>query len=91
MMVPIDIPTAGDLRQIREWLRLSQAELGTVLGFGPKAERVVRRWETDSTFRPTPLAWAAIRFLVIVVDLYRAMAAGPAKDKLSALLPEVVR
>ena len=91
MMIPIDIPTAGDLRQIREWLRLSQSELGTVLGFGQKAERVVRRWETDETFRPTPLAWAALRFLVIAVDLHRAMADGHARDRIAALLPEAVR
>ena len=88
MMVPIDIPTAGDLRQIREGLGLSQSEFGSVLGFGPKAERVVRRWEDDEAFRPTPLAWAAIRYLVMLLDLYGQLPTGPRTDKIRRLLPE---
>lgn len=91
MMVPFDIPAAGALRRIRVGLGLSQSEFGTVLGFGPKAERVVRRWEADDAFRPTPLAWAAVRYLVMLMDIYGRLPPGPRKEEISGLLPECLK
>lgn len=91
MLVPLDVPTSGDLRRIREGLGLSQSEFARALGFGVRADRVIRRWEDEEGFRPTPLAWAAIRYLVIVVELYGQMPAGDRKGKIRNLLPEVLQ
>lgn len=57
------IPPPDELRRIREGLGLSQAEFAAALGFGPNGARTVRQWEQDQGFKPTGLAWAAIRYL----------------------------
>jgi DNA-binding transcriptional regulator YiaG len=93
MQVSTAIPTNSQLRQIREHLGLSQAELASALGFRPqRGEHTVREWETDPDFHPTPLAWCALRYMLMVVEIYRETdAESPAHAKISRLLPETLR
>lgn len=92
----IDPPTAGDLRLIREGLGLSQTELAGALGFGPNGAQTVRAWEygekDGKPFWPTPLAWAALRYLVMVVEMYQRMDRESENSaRIRRLLPECLR
>lgn len=88
MVITSAIPTGPELRQIREHLGLSQNELSDALGFGSRGARTIRNWEQDPTFRPTPLAWCALRYLLTVVEIYKEMdRESPAHAKISRLLP----
>jgi DNA-binding transcriptional regulator YiaG len=92
MLVTTAIPDAGKLREIRERLGLSQPELAAALGFGVNGDRTVRSWEQDTDFRPTPLAWAALRYMLMVVEIYREIdKESSASAKIARLLPEALR
>lgn len=69
-MLPLDpVPAPDELRQLREEIGLSQAELATELGFGPNGPDVVRAWEigmrNGKPCAPTPLAWRCFRLIVV--------------------------
>lgn len=92
MLVSTAIPCSTELRVIRERLGLSQDELASALGFLQNGERTVRSWEQDPDFRPTPLAWSALRYLLMVVEIYREMdKESSASAKIARLLPEALR
>lgn len=89
--IPKDAPYASQLRLLREDLGLSQAELADALGFGPNGERVVRSWENGDQ-QPNPTSWKAMRYLAILVAVYRGM--DREKDAtvvLGSFLPETLR
>lgn len=91
-LLPTEIPSPGELRRIRESLGLSQAELAHALGFQPvNGETLIRRWEKGIDYRPTNTAWQAIRYLVMVMDLYDDAPEGPERTKIGSLLPECLR
>lgn len=90
------IPSPSALREIREKLMLSQNELSRALGFGPNGADVIRAWEKGERggkeFKPTPTAWAALRYLLMLVETLKAF--GPdhaATAKMRRLLPEALR
>lgn len=93
MQITTSIPDADSLRQIRERLGLSQTELAVILWANPKSAHVVRSWETNPDhFRPTPLAWTALRFLLLAVEVYRELdPASPGAKKIGNMLPEALR
>lgn len=93
MMVTEEVPSGDGLRQIRERIGLSQTELAQALFKNAKNAHVVRKWETDREhFRPTPLAWTALRYLLVTVEVYRELdPASPASKKIANLLPECLR
>lgn len=92
MIVTAAIPSSTELRKIREHLGLSQYELSSALGFRENGERTVLRWEQEPDYRPTPLAWSALRYMLMVVEIYREMdAESPAYAKISRLLPETLK
>lgn len=94
MYVGTEIPTPKGLCAIREHLGLSQMELATALGFNPKnGEHVVRKWESDPEhYRPTPLAWNCLRYLLLTVEVYREGNPESASHaKIGRLLPESLR
>lgn len=91
-LLPPTIPNRDELRRIRESLGLSQKEFAAAIGFkNPAGEDTVRRWEKDETAKPSPTAWQAIRYLVMVLDLYDDAPDGPEKAKIASLLPECLR
>lgn len=95
-MLPISPPVPNELRLIREGLGLSQPELAGVLGFSPlNGHKTIRDWEHGTRdgepFAPTPTAWAALRYLVMVVELYGELPSGQQKAKIASLLPDVLR
>lgn len=67
IVVPFECPPPKGLLALREAMGLSQAELAWGLALAKNGERLVRRWEEDESFRPTPLAWHAMRFLAIIL------------------------
>lgn len=90
-ILPTLPPSADALRQLREQLGLSQSELAQALGFGANGARVVRGWE-DGTFVPNPTSWKALRYLVLVTSVYRAMDPEQAATAvLGSMLPEAIR
>lgn len=93
MLVSTTIPTNSELRLIRQHLGLSQMELASALGFRlPRGELTIREWERDPEFHPTPLAWCALRYMLMVVEIYRETdAESSAYAKISRLLPEALR
>ena len=92
MTPPFECPAPAELRAIREWLGLSQSEFAEELGFRENGADVVRGWEIGERFgkpfSPTPLAWRAIRYMVLAVSLSR-LEIGPAT--LRDALPERLR
>lgn len=77
---------------MRERLGMSQHELADELGFSANGPNVVRRWEHDPDFQPTPLAWRALRMIYLLVvalenDGARVNAVG-AMEFLRANVPE---
>lgn len=92
MLVTTAIPGPQDLRRIRERLGLSQAELAAALGFAASGERRVRAWESSEDDAPTPLAWTALRMMLMVVETSKEPSIGPsALAKIRAILPECLR
>jgi len=93
MLIGTTIPGHDELRQIRERLGLSQTELAVILWANPKSAHVVRSWETNPDhFRPTPLVWTALRFLLLAVEVYRELdPASSGAKKIAAILPERFR
>jgi transcriptional regulator with XRE-family HTH domain len=93
LSIPIDIPTCGDLRNIREYLGVSQRELAVALGFTEDSGRkVIRDWEggvrCGKPFKPTPTAWATLRYLVTVIDLYRTYTPeSPTAKQIRLIIP----
>lgn len=102
------LPTPARLREIREAMGLSQMELASALGFGPNGAKTVRDWEAgkraSEPFRPTPTAWAAMRYLASIVSALKPYesipdgdydvldnAAHEAMRKLRSSLPEFMR
>jgi transcriptional regulator with XRE-family HTH domain len=74
------------VRKIRQQLRLSPRELADALGMGPRGSTLVRKWENGVAV-PTASALAALRFLVRLDRLERAMALSlNAKDRESIQL-----
>lgn len=77
---------------------LSQTELAGAIGFAPGGAKTIRSWEDGERdgqpFRPTPTAWAAFRYLVILTMIFRDRH-GPAdlsmQKNLANLLPECVK
>lgn len=90
----LKIPPAGELKRIRESLGLTQSQLAAAIGFGPNGERTVWQWENDDGFKPTGLAWSAVRYLAGLADAHRA-AKGANMPLLAArireMLPEAMR
>lgn len=84
------IPPPAELKRIREGLGLSQSEFASALGFGRNGERTVWQWENDPTFKPTGLAWAAMRYLAGLDTMYRHLL-GDDREKVRAILPECLR
>jgi len=90
------LPTPYELRLLRESLGLSQADMARALGFaassGPKT---VRDWEhghrDGGPFFPSPTAWAALRYLLMVVEIYRCLPSGAHRSRLAQILPECLR
>lgn len=68
--VPFETPPPDTLRQLREELGLSQAELAAELGFTKNGAAVVRGWEAGKRngipCAPTPLAWRCLRLIVVL-------------------------
>lgn len=90
-LIPKDPPLADHLRLLREDLGLSQEELAEALGFGPNGHRVVRGWEKGGA-GPNPTSWKALRYLSILVAIYRGMDKEQAATAiLGSMLPEAVR
>ena len=95
-MSSLEIPAPAVLRATREALGLSQAELAAALGFGPHGDKTVRDWEhgyrNGQPFQPTPTAWAAFRYLLMIVETLRAFGPDhPSTRKMRDLLPETLR
>lgn len=67
--IPLAIPDAATLRQLRESIGLSQSELSDELGFGQNGPDVVRAWEigerNGKPCAPTPLAWRCFRMILV--------------------------
>lgn len=93
MLIGFEVPGADTLRRLREYLGLSQSELAAELGFGRTGEHVVRRWEQDPDhYRPTPLAWTALRLTVIAVQAYRTLTEdNPVRGQMRTQLSERLR
>lgn len=85
------IPKPSALREMRENLGLSQAELAEALGFASGGERTIRSWEKGERdgkpFEPTGLAWAAFRYLDILVTVYEELPASALRSRIGAVLP----
>jgi transcriptional regulator with XRE-family HTH domain len=94
MNLPIEEPSRLCLRECREYLGLSQNELAAAIGFRDNGADVIRAWEQGERygrpFAPTPLAWAALRMLVIAVRLWRSLPSGAERNAIGALLPQMV-
>lgn len=90
------IPPPGELRRLREGLRLSQSELASALGFGPNGDRTVRSWEQGDIV-PTPTAWCCFRYLVALslianhATLAQSMAGIWCRNVARSALPEVLK
>lgn len=84
------IPSAAGLRKIREDLGLSQAEFASALGFGRNGARTIWQWENDDGYKPTGLAWAAIRYLAGLEKLYR-LVDGTQREEIRQIFPECLR
>lgn len=90
MALSDQIPPPAGLRKIREDLGLSQSELALALGFARNGERTIRQWESDPTFKPTGLAWAAMKYLRCTIMLLRE--SGDADfGEIETMLPECLR
>ena len=90
-LVPKDPPLADNMRLLREDLGMSQNELAEALGFGPNGGKVVRSWESGES-APNPTSWKAMRYLSMLVAIYRAMdKEQTATALLGSMLPEAVR
>lgn len=74
---PVDMPDGHGLRLMREGLGFSQSELAAALGFGPNGSDVIRHWEHGyrggQPFKPTPVAWNALQFLVLLHSIYKQL------------------
>jgi transcriptional regulator with XRE-family HTH domain len=57
---------------IRESLKLSQQELADALNMGPRGVTLIRKWESGKA-KPTSAALSALRFLVRIERLERAV------------------
>lgn len=90
-----DRPDPNLIRQIREWLRLSQSEFAAVLGFGRNGDKTIRDLEVGSRqglpFDPTNTSIVALRGLVALKLVTDAIDGREAKDIAYAALPELVQ
>ena len=91
-----EIPSANELRRMREELGLSQSELANALGFSANGAKVIRDWEhgdrADQPFKPNPTSWAAFRYLALLVDIYRRLGpTDPLADRIRGSLPAALR
>lgn len=94
--IPLEVPPPAELWEMRRQLGLSAEQLGSALNFGPNGARTVSAWEVGhrngEEFKPKPTAWAAFRYLFILVEAYRALPAGSAvRHNIGRLLPEELR
>lgn len=92
-MLSASIPPPDQLRAVRESLGLSQPELAAAIGVND--DQVVRAWEQGQRqgrpFQPTPLAWAALRYLALAAKLYGQLPHGSTRHVIGLELPEAMR
>ena len=65
--------TPAELRELREFLGLSQAELSDVLGFGKNGPRSIRAWESPHALLGAGPSAPALRYLLLLRASLRAL------------------